>query len=410
LDIPGGTKSPWYISAMSTTVLSLASQLSNQEVVERVKLLAQREREATATLIAHLAVLHERQLYLAEGCSSMFTYCVQVLHLSEYAAYSRIEAAKAARKYPIILDLLGDGSVNLTTVGLLVPELTPENHVDLLQAARSKSKRQVQELVAQLRPRPSVPSSIRKLPTPGPAAETLGTGDLPPLSPALSPASSLATIANAPTPAEVRTPVRRPVIAPLAPQRYKVQFTASAETYAKLLQAQELLRAQIPDGDVGEIIDRALTALLSDLSKRKFAATDRPRESKIDRPRSSRGRISQSRHIPAEVKRTVWTRDGGSCAFVANDGRRCGARAFLEFHHVVPYGAGGEATVENIQLRCRAHNGFEAELAFGRRNYRPRSTGDDLSMMTSASGSGPSSRLVPSTRLASYKSVAAQSP
>jgi len=76
---------------MNTQVLSLAGQLSNQEVVARVKRLAQQEREATAALIAHLAILDERQLYLAEGCASTFTYCVQVLHLSEYAAYSRIE-------------------------------------------------------------------------------------------------------------------------------------------------------------------------------------------------------------------------------------------------------------------------------------------------------------------------------
>ncbi|MGH2437303.1 MAG: hypothetical protein ACRDFA_09940, partial [bacterium] len=132
---------------MNTTDLFRVAQLSNQEVVATVKLLAHREREATAVLIAHLTVLGERRLYLAEGCSSMFTYCTQVLRLSESAAYSRIEAAKAARKYPIILDLLGDGSVNLTTVGLLVPELTLENHVELLRAAKHKSKREVQELI-----------------------------------------------------------------------------------------------------------------------------------------------------------------------------------------------------------------------------------------------------------------------
>jgi hypothetical protein len=251
---------------MNTAVLSLAYQLSNQEVVARVKLLAQREREATAALIAHLAVLDERQLYLAEGCGSMFTYCVQVLHLSEYAAYSRIEAARAARKYPVILDMLGDGSVNLTTVGLLVPELTPENHTDLFEAARHKSKRHVQELIAHLRPQPPVPSSVHRLASPRLAAENPCPDNPAALTLELSPA------------AEAPVPARRPVIAPLAPQQYKVQFTASAETHAKLLQAQELLRAQIPDGDVGEIIDRALTALLNDLTKRKFAATDRPRE------------------------------------------------------------------------------------------------------------------------------------
>jgi len=366
---------------MSTTVLTLVSQLSNQEVVARVKLLAQRECEVTAAPIAHLAVLDERQLYLAEGCASMFTYCVEVLHLSEYAAYSRIEAARAARRYPMILDMIGDGSVNLTTVGLLAPDLTPENHLDFLEAARHKSKRQVQELVAQLRPQPSVPSSIRRLPTPSLAAENLAPGNLPAPTAALSPA------------AEAPVPARRPFIAPLAPQRYTVQFTANAETHAKLLRAQELLRSQIPDGDVGEIIDRALTALLKDLARRKFAATDRPHESDTDGPRSSRGTVRRSRQIPAEVRRTVWTRDGGQCAFMAHDGRRCTEQSFLEFHHVVPHSAGGEATVENIQLRCRAHNGFEAEMFFGRRNDRARGTDDDLSMTTSSTGSGPSNSL-----------------
>ncbi|MGH2436262.1 MAG: hypothetical protein ACRDFA_04625, partial [bacterium] len=150
---------------MNTNDISLISQLSDQQLLEQVKLLVQREREATAVLISHLAVLHERDLYLAEGCSSMFTYCVQVLHLSEAAAYKRIEVARAARKYPVILELLGDGSVNLTTVLLLAPHLTPENHVALLAAAKHQRKRQVEELVVSLRPLPAVPSSIRMLPT-----------------------------------------------------------------------------------------------------------------------------------------------------------------------------------------------------------------------------------------------------
>ncbi|MGH2436030.1 MAG: HNH endonuclease, partial [bacterium] len=328
---------------MNTIDLSRIGHLSNQEVIAGVKLFAQREREATAALVAHLAVLH----------------------LSESAAYSRIEAARAARKYPVILEMLSDGSVNLTTVGLLVPELTPENHVALLEAARHKSKRQVQGLVAQLRPQPSVPSCVRRLPTLRLAPQNSEPGALP------AATLELSSAARAPL-APLRA--RKAVIAPLAPQQYKVQFTASAETHAKLLRIQELLRAQIPDGDVGEVIDRALTALLNELSKRKFAATDRPRKSgtnqpagvdhscDTDRPREPGGvTVARSRHIPAEVKRTVWKRDDGQCAFVAHNGRRCSERVFLEFHHVVPYSTGGEATVENIQLRCRAHNGHEAE-------------------------------------------------
>lgn len=160
-------------------MLSLAGRLSNHELLAQVKLLTQQEREATAVLIAHLAIFDERDLYLAEGCSSMFTYCVDVLHLSEHAAYGRIEAARAARKYPIILNLLSDGSVNLTTVTLLAPHLTAENHLKLLTAAKHQRKRQVEELVAGVRPQPDVPSTIRRLPTPtnDPVVDALIAGD-----------------------------------------------------------------------------------------------------------------------------------------------------------------------------------------------------------------------------------------
>jgi 5-methylcytosine-specific restriction endonuclease McrA len=72
----------------------------------------------------------------------------------------------------------------------------------------------------------------------------------------------------------------------------------------------------------------------------------------------------RSRHIPAAVRREVWRRDAGRCAFTGPAGR-CGETGFLEFHHVQPYVDDGPATVENIELRCRAHNQYEAELLFG---------------------------------------------
>jgi 5-methylcytosine-specific restriction endonuclease McrA len=76
---------------------------------------------------------------------------------------------------------------------------------------------------------------------------------------------------------------------------------------------------------------------------------------------------ANTRHIPAAVKREVWRRDQGRCAFISGT-RRCTETAFLEFHHVVPYADGGAATVRNIELRCRAHNQYEAVLLFGDRN------------------------------------------
>src|SRR6188474_1496786 len=130
---------------------SLAS-LSDEQLLLKVKALAALEREATAHLIASLAELDARRLYLAEGFSSLFTYCTQALHLSEHAAYNRIEVARAARVWPVIFAMIADGSLSLTAVRLLAGSLTESNHREVLRAATHKSKREVEELVALLRP------------------------------------------------------------------------------------------------------------------------------------------------------------------------------------------------------------------------------------------------------------------
>lgn len=110
---------------MDPLLLSSMAQVSDHELLARVKQLAMREREVTTVLIAHLAELDGRRLYLAEGHSSLIVYCTQVLHLSEHAAYGRIAAARAARKFPVILEMLCEGSANLSTVCLLAPTSSP---------------------------------------------------------------------------------------------------------------------------------------------------------------------------------------------------------------------------------------------------------------------------------------------
>ena len=147
------------------------------------------------------------------------------------------------------------------------------------------------------------------------------------------------------------------MIAPLTPERYRLQFTVSKETHDKLRRMQDLLCREIPDGDPAKIFERALDLLVRDVQKKKLAVTTKPQP-----PRGSR---TGSRGVPAHVRRAVWKRDEGRCAFVGRSGR-CTERRFLEWHHVQPFGHQGQATVDNISLRCRAHNVHESELVFGR--------------------------------------------
>jgi hypothetical protein len=358
---------------MSSTP-ALFALLSDVELLDRVTVLARKERRATALLVAALAELDRRKLYLPQGYASLFSYCTRALHLSEHAAYNRMEAARASARFPAVLDGLEDGTLTLATIRLLAPVLTPDNHDRLLHAARHKSKRDVELLVAAERPQPDAPTLVRRIPThspredPGPnRAELVARASSvdPQLEPQLerSVGSSIIQPAAAAGPRPDPAP-RQATVVPLSAGRYKIQFTASRELHDKLRRVQALLRHSIPTGDPARIFERALDLLLSAVEKRKTGSTDQPTPARRTSP--------TSRHIPSAVKREVWRRDDGRCAFTGSAGR-CGETGFLEYHHVVPFADGGPATTSNIELRCRAHNAYEAEQVFGRLFTAPES-------------------------------------
>jgi hypothetical protein len=339
------------------TIAPALTQLSDAQLLVEVEQLAGRERAATAQLIASLAEIETRGLYRGLGFSSMFSYCTEHLHLSEHATCNRLEVARAARKWPVILDLIANGSVTLTAVRLLAPSLTRENHAAVLAAARHKSKREVQELIARLRPAPDVAATVRKLPAPKSLTPAAPTPSLIARADAAEDASAARdSIAGARPVGMATGATPRPSLTPLAPERYRIEFTISRETRDTLRRVQDLLGRSVPAGDPSVVFDRALSLLLADLEKRRFAQTDRPQAPRPGDP--------ASRYIPAAVRRDVWARDGGRCAFVGSAGR-CAATRFLEFHHLVPYADGGPTVAANLQMRCRVHNAYEAELHFG---------------------------------------------
>ena len=287
-------------SAHEETV-NAVDRLADSQLLDCVRSLAVHERHATARLIAALAEVERRHLYLGQGCSSLYAYCTDVLGLTEDAAYNRVQAARMGLRFPVVLRDLESGALTVSAVRVLAPVLTAANHVELLDAVRNRPAREVQRVVASL----------------GPAVATAAESS----------------------------------VTSLGPEGYLFHFAAPQATYDKFTEAQALLRHAIPDGAIVGVFERALDALLEDLRRTKLGA--------VQRPQAERRAAGRSRTIPAHVRRGVWARDGGRCAFVGAAGR-CSERSFLQWHHVVPFADGGAATVENIQLRCRAHNAYEA--------------------------------------------------
>lgn len=337
--------------------------LPSPELLQRLQRLVHRERITETELLVHLAEVDARRLYQEEACSSMFSYCVRVLHFAEGAAYKRIQVARAARRHPALLEALRRGDLHLTAASLISAALTTENADELIAAAKHRTAEEVRALLADRRPRPDVPATVRRV-SEAPPVKAPAPRVPPPVPERLSaPAPSL------PTP--------RPE--PLGGERYCVRFTADPETHAKLQELRALMRHQVPDGDLGKILARAVTTLLAQVRKQKFAEVEKPRAEVATTP------PSPSRSIPAAIRREVARRDEGRCTYVSSRGRRCDSREFLEFHHEDPWERSRTHSVAGITLRCRAHNQYQAERDFGRREMvrfqrgAPRGTGFETS-------------------------------
>jgi hypothetical protein len=331
-------------------------------------------RGACAEVVAHLAEVEERRLHLIGGYSSMFAYCVSRLGMSEDEAYRRLEAARLARRFPRLLALLASGQVSLSVAVLLKARLTDENHAALLDAVSGKTVEQSREVLASWFPRSDVLPLIRKLPT----LSARVRHDAAKPSVAAASASELAATSPAVATGSAPKPNTSRSIEPLAPGRYKLQLTASAELKGKLELARDLLRHTIPGGDLAELIERALDVLLAQTMKRRFgraqAAPKKPTEPTSSkrgaRPSTAKDRAPDtpvpSRHIPNDVRRAVQARDDMRCTWRGPDGTPCNSRAWLEHDHATPWARGGTSAATNIRLRCRPHNRLAAEEAYGR--------------------------------------------
>lgn len=349
------------------------SHLADHVLLRTLADVVTRDRATTAEMLALIAEVDRRRLYAGAGFESMYAYCVRHLHMSEDVAYKRIRTARVSRRFPAVLEAVSDGRLNLSTVVRLAPYLKripTKAGNELLSTAEGVTRAELEVLLAERFPQADLPTVVQELSpcvtseqlAPGPVHDscvTSSTGDEA-LGRTADDGNQAAHHVSAPASAQTLAApapaMPAPRVAPLSPGRFGMQLTVSQVTHDKLRYAQVLLSHAVPSGDLAEVLDRALDALIATLEKRKFAATDKPHKA---------GRTSDPRHIPATIRRTVRERDEGRCTYVTADGHRCEARKFLEYDHKLPVARGGTSTVDNVRLRCRAHNQLEAERVFG---------------------------------------------
>jgi hypothetical protein len=328
------------------------THLGDAALLRTLASLVAQDRVTTAALLAHIAEVDARGLYLPRGYASMHAYCVEALYLSDDAAYKRIQAARAARRFPALFDAVADGRLHLSAVCLIAPHLTPDALDRLVALATHRRKIEIERALAEM-------FAVEGWAAPAAAPAAQGQATIAPqlpqseLAPGQVAFAPIAPAADAPTAAA-------PAPAPPGPRPHTLRIELTPALHDKLRRAQALLAHAVPTGDPAEILDRALDALITQVEGRKFGRTARPRR------HGEATKPAAPRTVPARVRRAVATRDGDRCAFVGSDGHRCTSRRKLEFDHVQPLARGGPSTEEGMRLLCRAHNRFEAERIFGR--------------------------------------------
>jgi hypothetical protein len=154
---------------------------------------------------------------------------------------------------------------------------------------------------------------------------------------------------------------------PLTGELRRLHVTVSRRFLAKLAAARDALSHSHPGADTEAVLEAGLDLLLAAQARRKGVVA-KPRQAPPRPP-------SRPEHVPAEVRRAVWTRDGGRCQWPVASGGVCASTTRVQFDHVVPLARGGPSTIENVRLLCQVHNQYAARLALGDElmdRYAPR--------------------------------------
>ncbi len=239
------------------------SHLADHVLLHDLKALVTRERGTIAELLSHLAEAEERRLHLPAAYPSMHAYCVGELRMSGVEAFKRIQAARAARRFPAILEAVAAGRLHLSAVLQLAPHLTLESADELIAAAAHRSKAEVALLIARHRARVD---ETQQVPEPVGFLE---------ISKVLVSADSASATAASPV-CDPAAPPSLEALAARASERFELRVTLDQEAHDLLQYARGLLGHAIPSGDLAMVLKRSLAKLVEAEEKRIFAAHCRP--------------------------------------------------------------------------------------------------------------------------------------
>ena len=334
--------------------------LSTEELDHSAQKLVRAEKRNAALVIAHIAEISRRKGHLECGYKNLFEYCTRRLHLSEGSVALRIQVANVSRRFPQILVVLAKNRMSLTVAGLLAPVLTESNVEKLLGDCAGMTKRDAEEYLVALRPKPVFAPSIRKTPS-RPAFTS------PPKAPAVHETRNT-------RPAFRTSPS---ILEPARPEVFNFRFAADREFKDKFERLAEVLGVENPLQQMTEIMEQALDIALDkkDVKRKRARRLERDAKRTSDIPSKktrpdeifAREEVekAKSRYIPSEVRERVHERAGYQCEYRSKDGTRCRSQTGLEIEHQRPFALHHSHDEKFLRLHCAPHNLLNAEKVFG---------------------------------------------
>lgn len=316
-------------------------KLTDQFLLEQTRKLVAEERRITTELLHHLREVDRRRCFADLGFGSLFAYLVEGLGYSESAAQRRISAMRLLKEIPELEEKLRTGAISLSVAAQaqqlfrqeakLEKPLTPDAKREILSSLEGKSTREAEKA---LLPHSSLPASL--------------------------------------IPDRVRA---------LSESASEVRFVASPELLDDLERLRGLLAHSHPQLSLGELVQLLAKLALAKLDPAREPKTRQKEtvaapevKSRLPEPEicliapATNPIPARTRFIPAPLRRQIWQRDGGCCAFVDPVTKRtCGSRHALQVDHLTPVALGGKSTPPNLRLLCFQHNQRAAIRIFGRR-------------------------------------------
>lgn len=288
-------------------------ELTNENITDNLRALKAREDHIIADVLEYIGEMERRELHLALGYSTVYSYLSQCLGYSESEAYRRIEAARLMGRVPESKSELISGNLTMT------------NMAEVQKALRVYHKTSGQQPTDDFRRRllDDVKGCSRK------EAQRRLVAMVPELGVA-----------------------REESCRELSDGSLEVILTFKPEERIGLEKARDLLAHTGPISSYGELINKLCEFYLR---KKDLTQGFDARE----------GRTSIKTHevthrIPIRLRRSIFKRDSGRCQFVGINGRRCLSSYEVEIDHIVPVSAGGPTSYDNLRCVCRSHNQWKS--------------------------------------------------